>query len=255
MKKIRSLAIASLFVLSIASSRAQFASAVIDYSSGTGFAAGYTNAAAALGSPGLGASVTPFAPPYTKNQIVSIGTAGDITLQMSSPILNDVSDPYGINFILFANEFFVNSSSGVSSLYYHSASILVQVSADDSTWFTLDPSLAPQAGQLFPTDGNGNPQIAVNPSLTAGSFTGLNLAGIRSLYADSAGGTGYSLAWAQDVNSDSVDLASADYVRIEVQSGVLDLDAISVVPEPATWALASLGTALLFLRKQTNKNN
>ena len=143
--KIRPLAVASLSVLSALSVRAQYASNVLDYNPGTGFAAGFTNASAALGAPALGAAVTPFAPPFAKSQIVSIGTGGEITLQMASPIWNDPSDPYGINFILFANEFFVNSSSGVSGLFDHSASILIQVSADDSTWFTLNPSLAPQA--------------------------------------------------------------------------------------------------------------
>jgi len=204
----------------------------------------------------LGTGVTPFAPPYAKSQLVSIGTGGEITLQMAAPILNNPSDPYGINFILFANEFFVNSSSGVSGLFYHSASILIQVSADDSTWFTLNPSLAPQAGELFPTDGSGNPQIAVNPSQTTADFTGQNLAGIESLYAGSAGGTGYDLAWALDANNNSVNLASADYVRIEVQSGVLDLDGISAVPEPATWTLILTGTALagFRLRKKYNQN-
>jgi PEP-CTERM motif len=250
MKKCWLPVLTGLFVLSM-NARAQFASAVISYDAGTGFAAGFTNTAAALGAPTSGTSVTPFAPPFSKSQLVSIGAGGQITLQMSSPILNDPTDPYGINFMLFANEFFVNSSSGVNGLFYHAASILVQVSSDDLNWFTLNPSLAPQAGELFPTDGSGNPQIPVNPSLTLNDFTGQNLAGIRSLYAGSAGGTGYDLAWALDANSNSVDVASADYLRIEVQSGVLDLDAISAVPEPTTWALALTGTALLgFSRRQ-----
>jgi len=98
---------------------------------------------------------------------------------------------------------------------------------------------------LYPTYGNGNPQIAVNPSLAVSNFIGLNLAGIESLYDGSAGGTGYDLAWAQDANGNSVDLASADYISIQVQSGVLDLDAVSVVPEPATWALTSVGLCFL----------
>lgn len=252
MKKYWLPVLTGLFVLSM-NVRAQFADAVISYDAGTGFAAGFTNTAAALGAPTSGTSVTPFAPPFAKTQLVSIGAGGEITLQMSSPIVNDPTDPYGIDFNLFANEFFVNSSSGVNGLFYHTASILVQVSADDLNWFTLNPALAPQAGELFPTDGTGNPQIPVNPSLTLNDFTGQNLAGIRSLYAGSAGGTGYDLAWALDANSNSVDVASADYIRIEVQSGVLDLDAISAVPEPTTWALTLAGATLLgFYRRLKN---
>lgn len=229
------------------SSHAQFADAVISYNSGTGFAAGYTNASAALGAPASGASVTPFAPPSSKSQIVSIGAGGEITLQLDTSILNDPAAPYGINFIVFANEFFVEGSGAtVNGLFYHAVSTLVQVSPDDSTWYTLNPSLAPPAGELFPSDGSGNPQIAVNPSLALANFNGQNLSGIRSLYAGSAGGTGYDLAWAQDANSNSVDLASVDYVRIEVQSGVLDLDAVSVVPEPAGWVLILTGAGLFW---------
>jgi hypothetical protein len=237
-------------------SRAQFADTVISYNSGTGFAPGFTTASAALGAPASGGSITPFAPPFSKSQIVSIGAGGEITLQLSTPIVNDPSDPYGINFILFANEFFVDNSSGdVTGLFNHTASssILVLVSPDVSTWYTLNPALAPQAGSLFPISGSGNPQIAVNPSLTLASFTGQNLAGIASLYDGSAGGTGYDLAWAQDANGNSVNLASADYVQIEVQSGVLDLDAVSVVPEPATWLLTVVGGSLFLFYRSTKR--
>jgi hypothetical protein len=253
--KSRLLAPASLSLLTVLSVHAQYATSVVDYNSGTGFAAGYTNASAALGAPAPGASVTPFAPPFSKSQLVSIGAGGDITLQMSVPILNDASDPYGINFIVFANEFFVNSSSGVSGLFYHSASIQVQVSQDDSTWYTLNPALAPQAGELYPTYGNGNPLIPVNPALTLANFEGQNLTGVESLYGGSAGGTGYDLSWALDGNNNSVDLASADYVRIEVQSGVLDLDAVSTVadvPEPAAWTLFLAGAVMTCFRLRKN---
>jgi hypothetical protein len=247
MKKIRvALALASLFV-NPTLTRAQFASTVISYAPGTGASSSYlNNPSAALGAPALGSSVTPFAPPYTTSQLVGLGAGGEITLQMSTPIVNNPNDPYGINFIIFGNEFFAEGSGGVvSGLYDHAASITVEVSQDGATWYTLNPALAPQAGSLFPTDGSGNPQIAVNPALTLADFTGQNLAGIRALYAGSAGGTGYELAWAQDANGNSVDLASVDYVQIEVQSGLLYLDAVSAVPEPTAWALLVLGATLL----------
>ena len=57
MQKVRfSLLAVASSVLSLCGLRAQFADSVVAYDSGLGFAAGYTNAAAALGSPG-----TPFA--------------------------------------------------------------------------------------------------------------------------------------------------------------------------------------------------
>jgi hypothetical protein len=251
MKLSYSLSVASLSVLSL-SVQAQYASSVLAYDPGTGFAAGFTNAAAALGAPASGAGITPFAPPFSKSQIMSIGAGGEITLQMASPILNDASNPFGVDFNVFANEFFSSSSSQVSGLFFHSATMLVQVSRDDATWYTLNPSLTPQAGDLFPTAGNGSPQIAVNPALTLANFMGQNLAGIQTLYNGSAGGTGYDLAWALDANNNSVDLASADYVRFEVQAGVLDLDAVASVPEPATWSLILTGAVLagFHLRKK-----
>jgi hypothetical protein len=252
------LALAGGFIVPF-NTHAQFAGAVISYTSGTGIAAGFTNASAALGAPASGKSITPFSPPFSKSQIVSIGAGGEITLQMSTPIVNDPNDPYGINFNIFANQFFIeNSKDEVSGLSDHADSILVQVSLNDSTWYTLNPSLAPQPGTLFPTAGNGNPLLAVNPSLTLADFDGQNLAGVESLYNGAAGGTGYDLGWAQNAKGNSADLLTADYVRIEVQSGVLDLDAISAVPAvPETmatsWAMLAAGAGLFWLYGRMEK--
>jgi hypothetical protein len=245
------LALASLFIS--ATVHAQFADSVLSYVSGTGIAAGYTNTSSALGSPALGSSVNPMDPPFSKNQLISIGAGGEITLQMGLPILNDPTAPYGLNFILFANSFFVaGGGSGLNetatgSLFYHPVSAQIQVSADDENWYTLNPSLAPEPGEWFPSYGGGNPLLAVNPALATTDFTDMTLGQIESLYAGSAGGTGYSLSWAEDSDGNSVDLTSANYVRIEVQSGVLDMDAASVVPEPATWTLMVSGGALVCL--------
>ena len=231
------------------SARAQFASSVVSYNPGTGFAASFTNASAALGAPASGSSITPFAPPFSSSQIVSIGAGGSIALQFNTPIAINPSAPFGIDLNIFANEFFTRSTSNtVSGSFFHAASTTVQVSTDGSTWFTLNPALAPPVGALFPTDGTGNPLIAVNPALTLNDFIGQNLAGIRALYGGSAGGTGYSLAWAQDADGNSVALSSADFLRIEVASGVVDLDAIAAVPEPGILNLLLLAALILGLK-------
>jgi hypothetical protein len=247
--KIRTLALAGCFVIP-AMVRAQSANSVIDYNAGTGFAAGFTNPATALGAPASGGAITPFAPAFAKSQLVSIGAGGSLTLQFSNPILNDPGNPYGIDFIIFGNTFFATTGGNANGALggNNTGSTRVEVSMDDVTWYTLNPALAPTVDGIYPTDGIGNPYLPVNPSLTAGSFTGQNLAGVRSLYGGSAGGSGFDLGWAQDGNGDSVDLASVDYVRIDVLSGKSEIDAVTAVPEPTTFALALLGASALFLR-------
>jgi hypothetical protein len=247
------------FLFTAAPLRAQYADAVLSYNPGTGFAAGFTNISAALGAPALGTAVNPMAAPFSKSQIISIGAGGEITLQLAAPITADPSHPYGIDFILFANSFFVASGgsgqneTATGALFYHAANTLVQVSADGVNWYSLNPALAPQPGEWFPTYGGGNPQLAVNPALANFNFAGATLGQIESLYAGSAGGTGYELGWAVDANNNPVQVGPVDDVRIEVQSGVVDLDAISAAPEPATWTMAVLGAPFLFWRRTRSR--
>jgi len=73
------------------------------------------------------------------------------------------------------------------------------------------------------------------------------------IYNGSAGGAGFDLAWAQDGNGNSVDLPSADYIRIDVLSGRTQIDAVSVAPEPSASAPGLVGLCLLWLRSWTPK--
>src|SRR5689334_5100862 len=95
--------------------RAQFANAVLSYERGTGFASNFTNANAALGAPASGSSVTPFAPPFSTSQLVSVGAGGWLTLQLGLPIVNDPANPFGIDFLIFGNSFFVVTNGSGSS--------------------------------------------------------------------------------------------------------------------------------------------
>ena len=259
-----SLALAgALFVPAI--TRAQFASSVVSYAEGGGVNSGYNDPTSALGGPSIetvdptyGTSpVDPFDAPYLSSQIVGIGTGGSMTLQFNTPIQNNPSNPFGLDFILFGHAGFIEDfSTGTAvdgSLYTGGTSdVRVSVSSDGSTFYTLNPALAPQVDGLFPTDGSGNPFLPVNPALTASDFAGQDLAGIRALYHGSAGGAGFSLAWAIDSNGQSVSLSSVDYVRLEVLNDGTPayIDAISVVPEPATWALILTGAGLFRLRRR-----
>jgi hypothetical protein len=247
MKKVLSVLALAGFSFIPLITQAQFASGVISYNPGSGFSPNFTNSSAALGAPSSGNGITPFAPPFSTSQIVSIGTGGSLTLQCSTPIQNNPANPYGIDMMIFGNSFFVVASgSGASAItsgaiFTSTISTRVEVSADGSTWFTLDPNLAPNVGTLFPTDGTGNPLMPVNPALTSANFNGLNLSGIRALYGGSAGGAGFDLSWARDGDGNPVDLQSASFLRIDVLSGRTQIDAISIVPEPGSWMIGAIG--------------
>ena len=266
MKKVCfTLALAGGFVLPTLT-YAQFANSVYDYTEGYGVTAGYNDPTAALGAPSTetmdpvygNSPVDPFDAPYLSSQIVGVGTGGTLTLQFNTPIQNNPNNPYGLDFIIFGHAGFTeDSSTGTAvdgSLYTGGTSdVRVSVSADGSTFYTLNPALAPQVDGLFPTDGSGNPFLPVNPALTAADFAGQDLAGIRALYHGSAGGAGFSLAWAIDSNGQSVSLPSVNYVRLTVLSDGTPayIDAISmVVPEPATWALVLSGAGVFLLRRR-----
>ena len=259
-----SLALAGLFAIPTLT-RAQFASGVHDYTEGSGVQSGYNDPTAALGAPSTetmdpiygNSPVDPFDAPYLSSQIVGVGTGGSLTLQFAAPIQNNPGHPFGLDFIIFGHAGFIEDfSTGTvvdGSLYTGGSSdVRVSVSADGTTFYTLNPALTPQVDGLFPTDGSGNPFLPVNPALTPADFAGLDLAGIRALYNGSAGGAGFSLAWAMDSNGQSVSLSSVDYVRLEVLNDGTPayIDAISVVPEPATWTLTLTGAGLFLFRRR-----
>jgi len=264
MKKVRlTLALAGWFVIPTVV-HAQFADSVVAYTEGSGVQLGYNNPNAALGAPAFYngyQNTDPFNPPYLSTDIVGVGTGGSITLQLSTPIQNNPNNPFGLDFIIFGHAGFniVNgdySGGGITDGTFFTggtSDVRVSVSADGTTFYTLNPALTPQVDGLFPTDSSGNPLLPVNPALTAADFAGQDLNGIRALYAGSAGGAGFSLAWAIDSNGQSVYLPSVDYVRLDVLNDgtAAYIDAISVVPEPATWTLALTSAGLFLLRRRT----
>jgi hypothetical protein len=263
------LAVTSLF-LATSALAANYADSVVAYNPGTGYAIdtgtglGYTNAAVVLGSPStvtpgqFGGPVDPFNPPYLREQIVSIGAGGSLTLGLSTPILNSASNPFGIDFMIFGNSGFVITNNNFSGGGITDGSVFggnspvarVSVSADGVTFYQLDPSRAPALDGLYPTDGSGNFSLPVNPSLKNANFSGQDLAGIRALYNGSGGGAGFDISWAEDSSGHSVALSQVDFVRIDVLSGAADIDGLSAVesvPEPAGWALLGLGLIVLMV--------
>jgi len=241
-----------------------YADSVISYTSGNGSAAGYNNPNAALGEPSrvtpgqFGGSVDPFDPPYLNSQLVSIGTGGSLTLGFSSPVQNSTTNPYGVDFIVFGDNGFqiVNndfSGGGVTdgSLFgANTGATRVSVSSDGQNFYQLTPSLAPVVDGPFPTDGSGDFSHPLNPALKTTSFAGKDLTGIRQLYGGSAGGAAFDISWARDSSGQPVNLDSIRYLRIEVLSGVSEVDGVSAVPEPGVAVLMLGGLAGMLLRRK-----
>ena len=266
--------LASITALGI---QAQYATAVVDYRSGTGFSPGYTNAVSALGMPSrstpgdFGGPVDPFSPPYTRDQLVSIGTGGSLTLRWESPVRNAPGNPFGLDFTVFGstgflmtNDFDANwnpigkPATDGSLFNPNTGTQRISVSKDGQTWYALDPARSPKVDHYHPTDGSGDFGIPMSPSLQPAEFSGKTLEQIRELYRGSAGGASFDLAWAIDANGKPFDLSEASFLRIEVLSGKADIDGLSMVstvPEPRAWtlmasALAGLGVWRASTRRQ-----
>ena len=76
------------------------------------------------------------------------------------------------------------------------------------------------------------------------------------MYQGSGGGTPYDIAHAQNSQGQLLFLDSIQFVRIDVLSGVAEIDGFAVaVPEPATWALVMTGVAgiVLLRKRKTNR--
>lgn len=257
-----SLAVASSF--SIQSSASGFADGIAGYFPGAGVQAGYTNVAAALGEPSRGTGgafpgpVDPFNPAYLPDQVVSLGAGGSLTVSFSTPILNDPSHAFGLDFIVFGNAGFIIingdfTGGGITDGTLFGANegaSRVLASSDGLTFYELTPSLAPVVDGPFPTDGLGDFRIPLDPSLRASDFSGKDLSGIRSLYRGSAGGAAYDLSWARNAQGQPVALSTATHIRIENLSGVADIDGIAVVPEPGVLGLFLAGAAAFGLARR-----
>ncbi|MGE3181893.1 MAG: PEP-CTERM sorting domain-containing protein [Phycisphaerae bacterium] len=237
-----------------------FASTVADYSQGVGANPSYLDATTALGTPerytGEGifpGPVSPVNPPFGTDEIVSLGTGGTLTVGFPSPISDDAENLFGVDLIVFSNSFFVYD--GTVGGLFATGEFVVSVSSDGTAFTPLDATFS---NGLFPTLGYqdivdpfsampGNVPTdftrPMNPSLTAADFAGLSFADLLDVYGESGGGIPIDIA--------SSGLADVNYVRIEVTSGTIAIDAFAIVPEPATISsLLCIGVAGFMIRRR-----
>ena len=225
----------------------EFADAVVSYDPGIGYVAGFTNPGAALGEPSrvnpFGDPTNPFDPPYGKQQIVSIGAGGSLTVYFQTPILNHPNNVYGLDFTIFGNCGFIITNDfdlttydwiGIpatdGSLFAQNTGLTrVSVSRDGVSFYVLSPNIAPPVDNLFPTDGGGDFHIPVAPNITQEDFAGATLDDMRTLYQGSAGGASFDISWALDETGQPVFLPEISFVRIEVLSGKAEVDGLAAV--------------------------
>jgi len=250
MKKIQlfALAFASFVVTSHAADG--FADSVVSYDPGTGYSPQFTNPAVVLGEPSrtnpYSEATDVFDPPYGKDQIVSIGAGGSLTVKFKQPIVDHPHDRFGIDFMIYGNSGFIITNDFDSETFtwvgtlatdgslfgQNEGATRVSVSHDGKKFYVLNPAMAPTVDGLFPTDGTGDFHTPVDPTLTQEDFSGLTADGIGALYEGSGGGSGYDISWAQDENGRPARLHEIRYIRIEVLSGKAEVDGFSTVFTP-----------------------
>jgi hypothetical protein len=271
----RTLAAAAV-ILSILPStvRAQFfAAEALQYTPGAGVG-GYTNPGAALGKPGpivgLGSGfdnvLSPFSPHYETNQLVAIGQGGSLTLQLANFVQIDRS-PGVFELGIWTNvgiidTAFPSGTAGSPAAVFGADSAVVEVSADNLSWFSLNggsPILFNLPGNYFLNAGPFDSAAPATPQLAdfgkpftgvLSDFDGLNYPQILNLLDGSAGGT-----WL-DLDSVPAEISQIGYVRFSgVAAGdTFEIDAVAInsdlaggtVPEPASGLVLFAGLALAF---------
>lgn len=242
------LACAGALLINCADAATNFAARVVAYDPGLNHATGFTNAEAVLGDVSrvnpYADAVQPFNPPYGREQILSIGEGGSVTIQFDKPVWNHRRHPFGADFIIFGNSGFIITNDFDPITYEwigepatdgslfgaNSGTVRVLVSRGGRRFYEL--AMAPAVDTLFPTDGAGDSGRCVDPELTAEDFAGATVNDIRALYAGSAGGAGYDISSARNSQGRRMPLSFIRFVRIEVLSGKAEIDAFSAVVSP-----------------------
>jgi len=190
---------------------------------------------------------------FGSDEIVSIGTGGHLTVRFGTPILDDPSNPYGVDLIVFGNNGFIDAAfpagtTGPSGTLFDGDTMQIELSGDGVNFVALGSFLE----GFIPTRGyaDSDPYDAVpgssptdfltpmDPALTPSDFGGLTFAQLNALYGESGGGTPIDIA--------SSGLSSVTHVRVSnpLAGQTIEIDAFARVPAPASaFGLALYGLA------------
>jgi hypothetical protein len=222
-------------------------------------AAGYDDPLSSLGEPtrstGDGpfdGDVTVFNAPYLPSQVVGIGAGGELVVRFDQLVVDDPSNPYGIDLLIYGNAFLgIDFETGLADGVVFGEPARVSVSQDGSVWIdasgifadALFPTLAYQdpSGPFSP--GGSVPTSftrPVDPSLSAADFVGLDVVQIAALYGGGGGGVGIDLG--------ALGLPWIEYVRVWQPGSdgyAAEIDAFAAVPEPLAATLLCVAAIAL----------
>lgn len=220
-----------------------FASEWISYQPGAGVPLSFQNPSAALGEPtrfsGIGIDpgvVSPFQPAFMPSEIVSIGPGGSLVLAFDRDVVDDPSNPFGVDLIVFGNSFFADIAfpEAICGVLYAEGGI-IDVSTDGVEWHTIPGVVAdgmlPTLGFLDSAPYDSTPGVVesdftrpVDPSMALEIEEGTSFEQLLAIYDGAGGGAGVDLA--------TVGLQKVRFVRLRVPPGwccTVEVDAVSIV--------------------------
>lgn len=185
--------------------------------------------------------------------ITTINTGQYVEIKFDHQVIDDAMNPYGIDFLVFGNAFFIGNGSVSNSTNMNTYTLSstggvfaenmkISVSQDGTNWYTYENG--PYGDSMFPTnaylwdsknacwtDTESDYTKPVDPSLTNADFAGKTGAQAIALYNGSAGGTGFDLAesgygWIQYIKVEGVNGFSGGEI-----DGFSD---VAAVPEPSS---------------------
>jgi hypothetical protein len=244
---------------SATSSRAGFASAVLNYSAGTGIGATYQDPASALGMPHADTSfgvLTPFNGAFLGSHIVGIGAGGSLALRLADTAPTGAGATIGVHAsVTFVDTAWPNGQAAAPVTLVNNPRVAdVFVSDDGLRWHAL-------GGRTFdiPTNfysqGVTTPGFQEQPGTQVADFTkpfprdlsdfdGRNWSSMLALLDGSAGGEWLDLT--------DVPYPGVNYVRFDVTEPgqSMYVDAVAVVPEPTAFvAVVTVAGAVLARRR------